>query len=85
MVINTSNILHSINSIGKVNIINHMIYRKAITYENFMALPEAERKEHSNYFHSNFPEHCPVIINVKHAGKQVSLKMCKYAISELGS
>lgn len=62
-----------------------MIYRKAITYENFMALPEAERKEHSNYFHSNFPEHCPVIINVKHAGKQVSLKMCKYAISELGS
>jgi hypothetical protein len=50
-----------------------------------MAFPEAERKEHSSYFHTNFPDHCPVIINVTHAGKRVPLKMCKYLFLDPGS
>jgi hypothetical protein len=54
-------------------------YRRAIGYNDFMALTPVERKEHSNYFLQQNPELCPVVLNVDHMGKPVELKMCKYS------
>ena len=55
-----------------------MNYRKAITFEKFMELPAQERREHANFFHTNYPDYLPVILNIEHGGKKVPLKMCKY-------
>lgn len=54
-----------------------MNYRKAITYDKFMELSAQERREHSNFFHTNYPDYVPVILNIEHGGKKVPLKMCK--------
>ncbi len=53
-------------------------YRKAITYDKFMALSPEERKDHSTYFLKQKPDLCPVIIKVEHGGKPLEIKMCKY-------
>lgn len=62
-----------------------MNYRRAITYEDFMGLKAEERKEHSNFFHNNNPEYCPVVLSIEHGGKSVPLKMCKYDILNVDS
>ena len=62
-----------------------MNYRKAITYEKFMELPAQERREHANFFHTNYPDYVPVILSIEHGGKKVPLKMCKYLFPQLDS
>ncbi len=62
-----------------------MSYKKAISYEDFMGLPPEERRTHANYFHTNYPDCCPVILSLKHAGKPVPLKTCKYLYSHSDS
>lgn len=58
-----------------------MEYRKAIQYSDFIKLAPEVRREHANFFLKNYPEYCPVALNVEHAGKPVPLRMCKYNIA----
>jgi hypothetical protein len=46
-----------------------------------MKLPVDQRKLHSDFFLQAYPDKCPVLLNIEHAGKSVALKTCKCLIA----